>query len=151
MKKIKFNKQLIIGNLIILVLFFLNCDKPTSEDKKVSVEETTTIDSKTQKKLLRHVVLFKFKDSASVGAINKVLDAFSELPNKISEIKDFEWGINNSPENLNKGFTHSFILTFNSETDRETYLPHPDHKAFVEIVGPVLEDVLVIDYWTHNK
>jgi len=40
-------------------------------------------------------------------------------------------------------------LTFNSESDRDIYLPHPDHKAFGKILSPVLEDVLVLDYWTN--
>lgn len=98
--------------------------------------------------VLRHVVLFKFKDGTSETDIAKVQDAFSALPTKIPEIAGYEWGLNNSPEGLEKGFTHCFFLTFKSEEDRATYLPHPDHKAFGEVLGPHLDDVLVIDYWT---
>ncbi len=61
---------------------------------------------------------------------------------------EYEWGLNNSPEGLEKGFTHCFFLTFKSEADRAIYLPHPDHKAFGSVLKPYLEDVLVIDYWT---
>ena len=99
-------------------------------------------------KELRHVVLFKFKEGTSDTEIKKVEDAFSALPSKIPQIQAYEWGLNNSPEGLDKGFTHCFFLTFNSEEDRAVYLPHPDHKAFGAILGPVLEDVLVVDYWT---
>ena len=74
--------------------------------------------------------------------------AFVALPSKIAEIKDFEWGLNNSPEGLDKGFTHCFFLTFDSEEGRAVYLPHPAHKAFGKVLGPHLEDVLVLDYWT---
>jgi hypothetical protein len=98
--------------------------------------------------LLRHVVLFKFKEGTSEKDIAKVQDAFTALPSKIAEIADYEWGLNNSPEGLEKGFTHCFFLTFKSEEDRAVYLPHPDHKAFGEVLGPHLDDVLVIDYWT---
>lgn len=98
-------------------------------------------------KLLRHVVLFKFKDSASEVNIKKVETAFRMLPSKIKQIAAFEWGKNNSPENLNQGFTHCFFVSFKSEKDREVYLPHPDHQAFVEILKPQLDKVLVIDYW----
>lgn len=98
--------------------------------------------------LLRHVVLFKFKEGTSEKDIAKVQDAFTALPSKISEIAGYEWGLNNSPEGLEKGFTHCFFLTFKSEEDRATYLPHPDHKAFGEVLGPHLDDVLVVDYWT---
>ena len=73
--------------------------------------------------------------------------AFSALPSKIPEIKDYEWGTDNSPEGLAKGFTHCFFLTFDNEEGRAVYLPHPDHKAFGAVLTPHLDDVLVLDYW----
>jgi hypothetical protein len=98
--------------------------------------------------LLRHVVLFKFKDGTSAADVKKVEDAFRALPSKIPEIKTLEWGTNNSPEGLNQGFTHCFFLSFGSEQDRAAYLPHPAHKAFGNVLGPHLDKVLVVDYWT---
>ena len=70
------------------------------------------------------------------------------MPSKIEQIQSYEWGLNNSPEGLEKGFTHCFFLTFKSEEDRVIYLPHPDHKAFGKLLTPYLDDVLVLDYWT---
>lgn len=96
---------------------------------------------------LRHVVIFKFKDSATPQDIKKVEEAFAELPKKISQIKEYEWGTNNSPEMFDKGFTHCFLVTFASEADRAAYLPHPEHKKFVELLGPYLDEAFVIDYW----
>jgi hypothetical protein len=98
-------------------------------------------------KLLRHVVIFKFKDSASVADVKKVVDAFRELPSKVPAVAEFEFGINNSPEGLADGFTHCFFITFKSEKDREAYLPHPAHSAFVEVLKPHLDKALVFDYW----
>jgi hypothetical protein len=106
---------------------------------------------KTSKKksdgLLRHVVLFKFKSSSDSTDIKKVEDAFRALPSKIKEVVAFEWGTNNSPENLNQEFTHCFFVSFKSEKDRDTYLPHPAHKEFVDVLRPHLDKVLVVDYW----
>lgn len=102
---------------------------------------------KPSAKLLRHMVLFKFKDESSAADIKKVEDAFRALPSKIKEIKGFEWGTNNSPENLNQGFTHAFFVSFASEKGREVYLPHPAHKDFVNVLSPHLDKVLVLDYW----
>lgn len=101
-------------------------------------------------KVLRHVVLFKFTDNASAADIQKVEDAFRQLKPKIKLIKDFEFGKNNSPEKLDQGFTHCFFVTFGSEKDRDDYLVHPDHKAFVEVLKPVLDKVLVVDYWARD-
>jgi hypothetical protein len=98
-------------------------------------------------KMLRHVVLFKYKNESSQADVKKVEDAFRSLPSKVSQVKGFEWGTNNSPEKLNQGFTHCFFVTFTSEKDRDAYLVHPAHKAFVEVLKPHLDKVLVIDYW----
>ena len=98
--------------------------------------------------VLRHVVMFKFKEDADQAVVTKIEKAFAALPTQISEIKDYEWGVNNSPEGLNKGLTHCFFVTFHSEEGREAYLPHPAHKAFVELLDGVLDDVTVLDYWT---
>ncbi|ARV05980.1 hypothetical protein BTO04_04365 [Polaribacter sp. SA4-10] len=108
---------------------------------------TTKPEVTTNTKQLRHIVLFKFKEASSHVDVKKVEAAFVNLPTKIKEIKGFEWGLNNSTEDLNKDFTHCFMVTFKSEEDRNTYLPHPDHLAFVEVLKPHLEDVLVLDYW----
>jgi hypothetical protein len=95
---------------------------------------------------LRHVVFFKFKDEASAEDVQTVVAAFESLPQKIDSIKDFEWGTNNSPEKHDDGFTHCFMVTFEDEKGREAYLPHPAHSAFVEVLGPFLDKVRVLDY-----
>ena len=100
-----------------------------------------------QDKMLRHVVLFKFKDGSSANDIKKIEEAFRALPSRIKEIRDFEWGINNSPENLNEGLTHCFFVSFNSEDERAVYLPHPAHEEFVKLLKPHLEKAVVVDYW----
>jgi hypothetical protein len=111
----------------------------------MSVSTTAAPDSP---RVLRHVVLFKFKPDAAKDKVQAVVDAFGKLPKQIDVIKDFEMGTDNSPELKSKGFTHCFVVTFADEKGRETYLPHPAHKEFVTLLGPVLEDVLVVDYWT---
>ena len=108
---------------------------------------TTEAADKKKAKQLRHFVCFKYKAEASKEQIAEVENAFAALEKKINEIKGFGKGINNSPEGLNKGFKHCYLITFNSEKDRDVYLVHPAHKKFVELVGPVLEDVFVVDYW----
>jgi hypothetical protein len=95
---------------------------------------------------LRHVVLFKFKEGTTPGQIKAIEDAFRALPKKIPNIIGFEWGTNVSPENKAKGFTHCFLLTFPDAASRDAYLPHPAHRAFGKVVGPYLDDVLVVDF-----
>jgi hypothetical protein len=102
---------------------------------------------KIKKPMLRHVVAFKFKEETSDAQIKELVKAFRGLKKKIPQIASFETGTNNSPEKLNKGHTHAFILSFKSEEDRDAYLIHPDHKEFGKLVGPIVDDVFVIDFW----
>jgi hypothetical protein len=96
---------------------------------------------------LQHVVCFKFKSTATPQDVQKVEQAFQALKGKIPQVVALEWGTNVSKEQRDKGFTHCFIVLFKSEKDRDAYLEHPEHKAFGKIVGPVLDDVFVIDFW----
>jgi hypothetical protein len=96
---------------------------------------------------LRHVVLFDFRDSATPADIARIEAAFVALRGKIREVKGLEWGTNVSPENLANGFTHCFIVTFDDAAGRDTYLPHPDHKAFVALAGPFIEKAQVLDFF----
>lgn len=103
--------------------------------------------AQAQSPVLRHVVLFKFKETATNEQVKTIEAAFKALPAKINLIKHFEWGTNNSPEKLNQGLTHCFFLGFKSEKDRDAYLIHPAHKAFTELAGPLIDKVTVVDYW----
>ena len=96
---------------------------------------------------LQHVVCFKFKTTAAPGNIEKVEEAFQALKKQIPQVQSLEWGTNVSKEKLDKGFTHCWVLSFKSEADRDAYIEHPAHKAFGKLLGPVLDDVFVIDFW----
>ena len=130
---------------LIFALFFAL--GTTSHAQIVDLYKKPTKKTIDQEAVLRHVVLFKFKVETPADTIRKIENAFYALPEEIPEIRGFEWGINNSPEGADKGFTHCYLLTFSSEEDRATYLPHPKHKAFGTMISPWLEDVLVVDYW----
>ena len=95
---------------------------------------------------IRHVVHFKFKADATKEQIAKVVEEFAALKTKISVVEGLEWGTDVSPEGLGKGFTHCWIASFKNAADRDAYLVHPDHKAFVAILKPVLEEALVVDF-----
>ncbi len=95
---------------------------------------------------IRHVVYFKFKADADKAQVAKVVEEFAKLKAKIPAVEALEFGTNISTEGLDKGYTHCWIVTFKNAADRDTYLVHPDHKAFVTLLKPVLEDALVVDF-----
>lgn len=97
---------------------------------------------------VKHVVVFKYKSSATPEQIEQVTAAFKALKGTIPGIVSFEYGTNNSPEGLNKGFTHVYLLTFKDAASRDAYLPHAEHKKFGELLGKlgVLEEPFVVDF-----
>ncbi len=97
---------------------------------------------------VKHVVLFKYKESATPEQIEAISAAFADLQHEIPGIIGFESGVNNSPEGLNKGLTHAYLVTFENADARNAYLPHPAHKAFGQQLGPILDDVCVVDFET---
>ncbi len=99
---------------------------------------------------LRHVVLCAFREATSAEQIAFITREFSLLKEKIGEVRHFECGTNNSPENLNDGYTHCFTLHFQNEKGRDAYLAHPAHLDFVELLKPSLAKVLVVDYFARD-
>lgn len=101
-------------------------------------------------KALYHVVSLKFKEGTTPEQIKAVEEAFAALKTKIPGITSLHWGTNVSPEKHDKGFTHCFVLTFTSDKDRDAYLVHAEHKAFGQVLHPVLGDVMVLDFWAKD-
>ena len=135
-------KLLQILILLASITLHIGCNESSSTNEGSAISSVVQPDS-----VLRHIVVFKFKEDASTSAIEVVNKAFEDLQRSIPEIKEFEWGLNNSPEGLDQDFTHVYTVTFHSEEDRAIYLPHPEHMAFVESIGPVVEKAFVVDYW----
>ena len=100
-----------------------------------------------QDKVLRHIVMYKFKDGLPPAQIQEVIDAFGQLPKKVTTIVGYEHGTNVSPEGKSDGFTHVFVVTFKSAADRDAYLVHPAHAEYVKVVQGRREKVIVFDYW----
>ena len=98
-------------------------------------------------KVLRHVVLYKFKETATPADIQQVIDTFAGLPDKVDTIIGLEHGPNVSQEGKSDGLTYGFCVTFRDEAGMATYLKHPAHDAYVQVVKDRREKVVVFDYW----
>ena len=114
----------------------------------ISCQQAQPTTMVTPERELRHVVLFKFKDGLPADTIHAIESAFQGLKKEIPTIRHFEWGINNSPEQLAQGYTHCFVVSFASEKDRDEYLPCAAHQAFVtKFAKPYVDKVCVVDFW----
>jgi hypothetical protein len=107
----------------------------------------TVAAQKGDKPVLKHIVLYKFKDSLTQEQVDEVIKTFNALPSKIPVILGYEAGTNVSKEGKSEGLTHSFVLTFKNMEDLDAYIAHPAHQAYVDIVKTRREKVVVFDYW----
>lgn len=96
--------------------------------------------------MVQHVVLFKWKPGVSASQQTEIGEKLKSLQQKIPGIAGFSAGSQSSPEGLSKGFHYGIVMTFKSTADRDTYLPHPDHKKVVDSILPIVDDVMVFDY-----
>lgn len=95
---------------------------------------------------LDHIVLIKFKEGTTPEQADQIFDEFLDISETIPGIENFVSGPNTSPEGLNQGFTHAFVMTFENSMARDTYLLHPEHKRVNALAGVIFESVLVVDF-----
>jgi len=98
--------------------------------------------------MIRHFGVFQFHPDITEAKISECFEALTGMVGKIDGLLSVEHGPYQSDEGLNEGFTHGFIMTFDSTESRDAYLPHPVHEAVKEIVVPCLARVVVFDFET---
>ncbi len=96
--------------------------------------------------MIRHMLLIKFRSSVQSSEIENVKNLFEKMPEKVKGVESVEWGLNDSPEGKNEGFTHAVLMSFENEQGRQNYLPHPEHDSLKEVFLPLLDDIIVFDY-----
>ena len=95
---------------------------------------------------VKHIVLFSFKAEATEEQRNKCFDELLNLSESVPGIEDYVCGPNNSPEGLNQGYDHGFVMTFTDAATRDAYLTHPDHDRAKTEVLPHVEKFVVLDF-----
>ena len=97
---------------------------------------------------VRHFGVFEFKPGTTPETIETCFREMVGMVGKIPGLLAVEHGPYDSPEGLNDGFTHGFIMTFASAAERDAYLPHPEHERVKEVVVPNLHRAVVFDFET---
>ena len=95
---------------------------------------------------VKHYGIFQFKEGTTPEKIETCFIELHAMVGKIPGLLDMIHGPYDSAEGLNDGFTHGFIMTFESPEFRDAYLPHPIHEQVKELVIPCLGRVIVFDF-----
>lgn len=95
---------------------------------------------------IKHLALIKFKDGTTDEQLTQLFDQLLDLSETVDGIEDYVSGPNSSPEGLNQGYTHAFVMTFRDAAARDSYLAHSDHDKFKETFLPLIDSVIVFDF-----
>jgi len=112
--------------------------------------------------VVRHMVMFRYKASASAAARAEVTARFLHLvqdsrrPDGKRFVQSIETGMQSSGEGSDDGLQQAFLVTFRSEGDRNFYVGKPvvtdpayfdpAHEAFKEFAAAYLDKVVVFDF-----
>ncbi|KAK6144259.1 hypothetical protein DH2020_021079 [Rehmannia glutinosa] len=92
----------------------------------------------------KHLVLVKFKDDV---VVENVLKGMEKLVSEMDTVKSFVWGQDiESMEMLRQGFTHAFLMTFNSKDDFIAFASHPNHVEFSTTFSTAIEKAILLDF-----
>ena len=95
--------------------------------------------------MVEHILLMRWKDEASQGAIDNALAELRGLKSKIAGIVDLSCGVNFTERA--KGYTHALVIRFADRPSLEAYFPHPEHRRVVQsVINPIRADTLILDY-----
>ncbi|KAK3505472.1 stress responsive A/B barrel domain-containing protein [Neurospora crassa] len=102
---------------------------------------------------ITHIVLFKFKADAGAERIKTISNRFLGLKEQCVTmtqqpyIRKISGGRDNSPEGLQGGLTHAFVVEFESAAERDYYVNlDPVHQSFKKDIEPFVEKVTVVDF-----
>jgi hypothetical protein len=98
---------------------------------------------------MHHLVLFNFKENAPIDSIET---AMYEYFGSIQGVNDLSFNKNVSSRDLDKGYKHSFYMTFESAYFRDSiFYPHPNYKKIGGVIGRHINEYLIYDFETPTK
>ena len=71
--------------------------------------------------MIRHIVLTKFKPDVSEDTIKTIYDGLSALAGKLPGAANFTGGRSESPEQIERGYMHGFVIDFDSWDALQNY------------------------------
>ena len=99
--------------------------------------------------MIRHVVLFKFKQGIGEEVIVDLEKSIAALPPVIPEILSYEFG--RDVVRSERSYDLALVSTFKDLDSLQRYQIHPDHQVVLKKVNDLCESVLAVDFVTDTK
>ncbi len=99
--------------------------------------------------MIRHIVLTKFKPETAEEEIAEIYGGLARLTEKLEGAKNFTGGRSESPEQIERGYMHGFVIDFDDWAALAVYAGNAEHKALggqlVENAIGGIDGILVLD------
>lgn len=99
--------------------------------------------------MIRHIVLTRFKSAVSEETIADIYRQLESLVDKLPQASGFTGGRSKSPEQIERGYLHGFVIDFASWEALEHYAGHPQHQRLgAQLVANAeggIDGILVLD------
>lgn len=79
--------------------------------------------------MIRHIVLTKFTPETPEAKIVEIYAGLSALADKLPGAQNFTGGRSESPEQIERGYMHGFVIDFDSWDALKSYADNPEHQA----------------------
>ena len=100
--------------------------------------------------MIHHLVLLKIRRDVRGEALQRIFTAIGSMKAHVPGLLSYHHGPYSSPEGLQRGFTHAFVMTFDTAQSRDTYLVHPEHeKVKAQVLAALdggLDGVIAFDF-----
>jgi hypothetical protein len=94
--------------------------------------------------VIRHVVLWTFKETVPPAERAAIIDAIRGLRTKVPSLRSLEVGENVSPARA-QGYTHVLVETFDDRDGLAAYAGHPDHVPVLARLREAVSQLVAVD------
>lgn len=99
--------------------------------------------------MIRHIVLTKFKPDVSEETIKGIYNGLAAVTETLEGAANFTGGRSQSPEQIERGYMHGFVIDFDSWEALQSYTDNENHRSLggqlvANAVGGI-DGILVLD------
>lgn len=78
--------------------------------------------------MIRHIVLIRFQAGVPEDRISDLFAELHRLNGKVPGLLSITSGKSESPEQMERGYMHGFVVDFDDWTALQAYQDHPEHQ-----------------------
>ncbi|CAN1564928.1 Stress responsive alpha-beta barrel [Paracoccaceae bacterium] len=99
--------------------------------------------------MIRHIVLIRFQTTVTEARIAELFAELHQIEGKVPGTLAITSGRSESPEQIERGYMHGFVVDFADWPALQAYQDHPDHKrlgaGLVAAAEGGIDGILVFD------